>query len=382
MMGMQAQQQPNAGQAKHWLSATGQPVVWRTQYKDLPDLLKRKMNQHQLHIKECKQHSETIRGILERRELRYGRPPGAGASWRPDNSASSPGNVQLNTARIRHWLNSLKASLTYDRGQLDTLQGDVERLTRQMSAVRAHASSQHAHFGSSSSTHDVTQQFLLGLVSDLDRAMRETDKVMNDLESIIEGSIKRPSSYPPELIEHVFWHSESFWNAMSSKVATLHHQAERCREGYLSLLRAYDPVARNPFSHSESIKIVLQVSVTGIKFNREWFLDAMANKLSIHRQRLRCTQIDPLDNAIFVNIEEGEQPGYPCDQVANTLRRLFTEGDVQLAHEPISAFSIQIGRDEPIVHPAASPHIEDATGLGGIEAGAGGISISLPHFVI
>lgn len=48
MMGMQAQQQANAGQAKHWLSANGQPVVWRTQYKDLPDLLKRKMNQHQV----------------------------------------------------------------------------------------------------------------------------------------------------------------------------------------------------------------------------------------------------------------------------------------------------------------------------------------------
>lgn len=50
------------------------------------------------------------------------------------------------------------------------------------------------------------------------QGMRETDKIMMDLEGIIEGSIKRPASYPPELIEHVFWHSERFWNAMSSKV--------------------------------------------------------------------------------------------------------------------------------------------------------------------
>ena len=94
---------------------------------------------------------------------------GAGSAWQSDRSRSSPGDVDMHSARLRHWLNSLKASLTYDRGQLDTLQEDVERLGRQMSAVRAQHANQHAHYGSAASSLDPTQQFLLGLVNDLDR---------------------------------------------------------------------------------------------------------------------------------------------------------------------------------------------------------------------
>jgi hypothetical protein len=53
-----------------------------------------------------------------------------GSNWRVDKTGA--GEVQLNTSRLRHWLNSLKASLTYDRGQLDSLQRDVEKLGRQV----------------------------------------------------------------------------------------------------------------------------------------------------------------------------------------------------------------------------------------------------------
>uniref|UniRef100_A0A7S0Y492 Uncharacterized protein n=1 Tax=Hemiselmis andersenii TaxID=464988 RepID=A0A7S0Y492_HEMAN len=85
----QQQQQQQGGQAKLWLSVNGQPVVWRTQYKDLPDLMKRRMNQHQAHIQECKQHSESIREILQCREARHGRTPLTTSGW------TSPSSTQL-----------------------------------------------------------------------------------------------------------------------------------------------------------------------------------------------------------------------------------------------------------------------------------------------
>ena len=39
---------------------------------------------------------------------------------------------------------------------------------------------------------------------------------------------------------------------------------------------------------------------------------------------------------------------YKHEQVANTLRRLFAQGDVQLALEPISAFSLQAYAQSPL----------------------------------
>ncbi len=42
-------------------------MTWRTQYKDLPDILKRKMNQHHAHVEECKQHSKVREGRREQR---------------------------------------------------------------------------------------------------------------------------------------------------------------------------------------------------------------------------------------------------------------------------------------------------------------------------
>ena len=45
---------------------------------------------------------------------------------------------------------------------------------------------------------------------------------------------------------------------MCAKVAALHQQAERSRAGYMALARAYDPGHANPFSQSETIKLVLQ----------------------------------------------------------------------------------------------------------------------------
>lgn len=60
-------------------------------------------------------------------------------------------------------------------------------------------------------------------------------------------------------VEQVVMQSEMLWNAMASKVATLHAQADRYRENYHALLRAVDPRARSPFVKSCMVKIVLQV---------------------------------------------------------------------------------------------------------------------------
>jgi hypothetical protein len=40
-------------------------------------------------------------------------------------------------------------------------------------------------------------------------------------------------------------------------------------------------------------------------------------------------------------------------QVANTLRRLFTEGDIDLCTHPLYCFSLQVGREQAIIHPIA-----------------------------
>uniref|UniRef100_A0A6U6D112 Uncharacterized protein n=1 Tax=Guillardia theta TaxID=55529 RepID=A0A6U6D112_GUITH len=275
-------------------------------------------------------------------------------------------DVRRNASRLRHWLSALKASLKYDRRHLDKLQQEVDRNSRYMQTLRSnlhHHGVAHWGHGVGGRTQGSCWQYFADLASDLEESSHEMEAVMVDLEEILEGSIARPSSYPPELIEQVFWQSESFWNAMSAKVAALHSQAERSRELFMSLARTYDPHARDVFSQSEAIKVILQVSVTGLKFNQERFRDALAHKVTVKTQRLRILQVDPMDNAVIFCIEEGDQPGFPSSQVANTLRRLFAEGDVQLALEPIFAFSIQIGLEDPIIHPSASPHLEEAIGL-------------------
>ncbi len=45
-------------------------------------------------------------------------------------------------------------------------------------------------------------------------------------------------------------------------------------------------------AQSDTIKIILQVSVTGVKFNQNRFIDALSHKCSIPPQRMRLLQVD------------------------------------------------------------------------------------------
>ena len=53
-------------------------------------------------------------------------------------------------------------------------------------------------------------------------------------------------------------------------------------------------------------------------------------------------QVDPLDNAVVICIEEHLQQGVLAEQVANTLRRLFGQGDIDIANAPLYCFSLQV----------------------------------------
>ena len=118
-----------------------------------------------------------------------------------------------------------------------------------------------------------------------------------------------------------------------------------------------------PGSHSVALTVVVQVCVTGLKFNQSSFIEALAHKCAVKSQRMRLIQVDPMDNAVVVCVEDDAHQGLPAEQVANTLRRLFAQGDIDLATYPLYCFALQVGRDDAIIHPAASPHIDEAEGL-------------------
>ncbi len=50
-------------------------------------------------------------------------------------------------------------------------------------------------------------------------------------------------------------------------------------------------------AQSDTIKIILQVSVTGVKFNQNRFIDALSHKCSIPPQRMRLLQVDSYTHA-------------------------------------------------------------------------------------
>ncbi|KAJ1495514.1 hypothetical protein T484DRAFT_1761809 [Baffinella frigidus] len=244
-----AAQQPFVDKAKRWLTINDPPqsVTWRTQYVHLPEMLKSKLKVHQQHtneykqhsevhqehINECKQHSEAIRDILQRRhsamagsarggDARSSNGSNAGADLLVDRSggrdvqgrlravgAAADGEGRLvvmgRARRLRHWLDSLKTWLKLDRGKLEQLQGRLEQQKRQMEAAsmanplmyQGGAGSQ-AIFLSLSDELEQGVQEMEALMVDL---QHEMEALMVDLQHVLQGSINRPASYPPELIE-------------------------------------------------------------------------------------------------------------------------------------------------------------------------------------
>ena len=370
--GQPVQQQPQQPQPpQKWPD-----VEWKSKFEKLPELLKAKMNQHKCMVEDCRSRNEEIKNILKRRAANFAASPAQpfaadvlpdGA--RPPADAVEDVKTERVASRLRHCLASLKSSLEHDSWQLQRQQEHISREKQMLSSVRSTVRSADA--GSSAMvsgadaahSHDRSLGFLQDLGRELHEEIQHLKDVMLDLEGVLAGSVQRPSQYPPELIEQVLWQTERLWHAMSAKAALLHAQAQRSRHDFTGLLRAVDPSARNPLAQRETITLVLQVAVTGLKFNAHRFIEALAGKCAITTNRLHILQVDPMHNAVIVCVEDGAQQGFPSEQVGNTLRRLFTQADLDLATAPLFCFSLQVGRDQPIIHPAASPHLDDAEGL-------------------
>ena len=69
-------------------------------------------------------------------------------------------------------------------------------------------------------------------------------------------------------------------------------------------MMALFPAARDPLAQRCSVKLVLQVSVTGLKFNQPQFLQALAHKASIKPNRLRLLQVPPLSCCSCVQLRD------------------------------------------------------------------------------
>ena len=55
-------------------------------------------------------------------------------------------------------------------------------------------------------------------------------------------------------------------------------------------------------------------------------------------------QVDPLDNAVLLVIEEGDQSGYPCDQVHVFMRVLLTSHGTHVTRYTCSCVSCLLMR--------------------------------------
>jgi hypothetical protein len=87
---------------------------------------------------------------------------------------------------------------------------------------------------------------------------------------------------------------------------------QRTRQELTALLRCIDPKARDPLAQRCRVKLVLQVSVTGLKFNQPQFLEALAHKASIKPHRLRILQVPtPLLLHVFA-AERHAAPSHIC----------------------------------------------------------------------
>jgi hypothetical protein len=159
--------------------------------------LQRKIEEHDAHVRDCKNKSAEIRDIFARRQARYAR-GGSGGAGRPGEVV----DMERRCGRMRHALAALKASLAHDRAQLSRLEEGAVRHARLAQALRRQQLTNGSGGGGSGWGEEEARHFVEEEVEMLGQAAEELQAVLEDLESVLEGAA-RPAGYPIELVEQV-----------------------------------------------------------------------------------------------------------------------------------------------------------------------------------
>jgi uncharacterized protein YukE len=210
-------------------------IKWRDKFAKLSPLLQGKMSQHHNMVEDCKERSNEIRRILERRRNSITLAPSLLAGAAATHEQVEDLKTERLASRLRHALATLKSSLQHDSWELQRQHDHAVRQKRLLNNFHARITSTggtNALSGLDTHAQHHSLVFLQETGKEMHEDMERMKEVMTDLELVLVGSINRPSQYPPELIEQVLWQSERLWHAMSAKVALQHAQTQRARHEF------------------------------------------------------------------------------------------------------------------------------------------------------